>query len=471
MHPLLMALRRCFAAAMVASFIAPAWAAQPESSPGPLTLRAAVAEALAHSPALDESERVLLAANVQHEAAEAAFGIRLTPTLSGGLETLGLVRQGIGLGVAKRLTTGAELALDASSFRYGAEVGDQRDVGFSFRVTQPLLNGFGRVAKAEAEHATRNVDSARRGIDSARQHLVLSAAQAFFSVARLQRTLAASAQAQARARLLQESTAARAGAGLATELDVMRARLLASTAAATAARDAESLDSARDELCRLLGRELDAELVVDDRIAPAEDHHVNLDSLILEARGRRLEVLDARARVAGEVRAAEVARWQTLPPVSLDVGYARRNGWYGNVPLPHVNGGWYVSIVSGAGVGYGAARATQRHAALAVAAAERRVRDVEDRVAIEVRAAARAVSRTAASITLADETIAIARRQRELVELRYQRGLATSLDIVEAEGMLFQAETAVIGARIDHELARLSLQHAAGTLDPAGWKP
>ena len=444
--------------------------AQTDRNADALTLRAAVAEALAHSPALIESDRVLVGATVQREAAESAFGIRLTPTLSGGLEPLGLIRQSVGLGVAKRLGTGAEVALDASSYRYDAAIGDGRDVGFSFRVTQPLLNGFGRSAKAGVENAVRNVDSARRGIESARQQLVLSAAQAFFSVVRAQRTLAASTQAQARARLLEESTAARAGAGLATELDVMRARLLANTASAAAARDAESVDGARDELRRLLGRELDTDLIVDDRIEHADDQRIDVEPLVVQARARRMEVVDARARVAGAVRAAEVTRWQTLPPVSLEVGYARRDAWYANVPLGHLNGGWQLSIVSGAGVGYGAARAAQRLAALAVTAAEQQVRDVEARVAIEVRAAARAVSRTGASIALADETIAIAKRQRELVELRYQRGLATSLDVVEAEAMLFQAETAVIGARIDHEVARLSLQRAAGTLDPAGWQ-
>jgi outer membrane protein TolC len=466
---------------LAAVLCGPGLAAQAQDAP-PLTLRAAVAEALDRSPLLAESDWTLRGAEVRRDAARSSFGMRLTPSLSSGFESLGLVQQNLGIGVAKRLATGAEVSADISSFRYDGTIGDQRDAVASVRVSQPLLSGFGRVARADLDRASRAVESARRGGAAARQQLILTVAEAFYAVVRHERGRDAAQQARDRAMTLQESAVARTAVGLATELDVMRARLLAGQAEATLAREIEALDAARDRLRHTIGRPLDAPLVIDVQAlaadgrsagVPAGPHEAPLDveALVAHARAQRADVMDARAEVETARRTVEVTKWQVLPPLTLEVGYTRRSTWAGGPPTPlaQPDGGWHLAVVSGAGLGVGAARATVRAATLAAAAAERRARDVDDRVAIEVRAAARSVTRTGGAIRLSEDAVALARRQRELVDLRFQRGLATSLDVVEAESMLFQSETGAIAAQIDHALARLSLERTAGTLDPAAW--
>jgi outer membrane protein TolC len=414
---------------------------------------------------------------VRREAAQAAFGVRLTPTLTSGIESLGLFRQTVGLGVAKRLTTGGEVVAEASSFRFDDALGNRRDVGFSVRLSQPLMSGFGVVARAETEMAARAVDSARRGVELARHQLIVAVAEAFFAVMRQTRVLEASRRSLSRAATLREATQARARAGLATELDTMRARLLESHAAAALGRNQEALDAARDQLRHVLGRGLDAVIEIEEAIPASLQPGAPLDvaqveALVGEALARRPELDEANARIETARRAADVARWQLLPPLNVDVGYTRRAAWMaGGLLVRDFDGGWFVGISSGAGLGFRASRAALQTASLSVAAAERQAREAGLRTAMETRAAARAVSRTAEAIVLADDAVEMAQRQRELVEIRFERGLATSLDLVEAETMLYETETAAIAARLDHALARLSLDRATGSLDPSRWTP
>jgi outer membrane protein TolC len=50
--------------------------------------------------------------------------------------------------------------------------------------------------------------------------------------------------------------------------------------------------------------------------------------------------------------------------------------------------------------------------------------------------------------------------------LRYERGLADNLEIIDAENNVLQAEASLLGANIDRTLAFLNVQRASGALNP-----
>jgi outer membrane protein TolC len=60
----------------------------------------------------------------------------------------------------------------------------------------------------------------------------------------------------------------------------------------------------------------------------------------------------------------------------------------------------------------------------------------------------------------------IAEQQHRLATLRYQRGLASNFDVVEAEGSLVLARSALVNLLAAGRVARLELQRVTGTLDP-----
>jgi outer membrane protein TolC len=90
---------------------------------------------------------------------------------------------------------------------------------------------------------------------------------------------------------------------------------------------------------------------------------------------------------------------------------------------------------------------------------------VEYNIANEVRAASRNVERIAKSIQLQERNIDFAEKQRRLANLRYQRGLASNFDIIDAENNVIQAHSNYVSLLSDYYVALIELKRVTGTLD------
>src|SRR5687768_7423496 len=96
--------------------------APPALRAGTLTLRAAIAEALAASPALEPARDALEMAQIQQRLAQSRFSVQLTPTLQAGTLTNGLGHQQAGLTASRRLPTGTELSVSADWLRFHSDI-------------------------------------------------------------------------------------------------------------------------------------------------------------------------------------------------------------------------------------------------------------------------------------------------------------------------------------------------------------
>lgn len=100
-----------------------------------------------------------------------------------------------------------------------------------------------------------------------------------------------------------------------------------------------------------------------------------------------------------------------------------------------------------------------------VDARRRSLRLVEYNVANEVRAAARNVERVGKSILLQERNIEFAEKQLRLATLRYQRGLASNFDIIDAENNLIQSRSNYVSLLADYHVSQMRLKRVTGTLD------
>ena len=81
-----------------------------QSPPGPtLGLRAAIGEALKHSPQLSTSEDSVTTAEVQRRVALSRYRPAVTPTLNAGTAPSGLAQQSLGVTVSQLPPTGTQL--------------------------------------------------------------------------------------------------------------------------------------------------------------------------------------------------------------------------------------------------------------------------------------------------------------------------------------------------------------------------
>ena len=110
-------------------------------------------------------------------------------------------------------------------------------------------------------------------------------------------------------------------------------------------------------------------------------------------------------------------------------------------------------------------RASRAVAEIEVAARTRGVRQQELQVESEVRAALRELERIRKSVDLQKKGVQVAEQQRRLATLRYQRGLASNFDVVDAEGSLVLARSALVNLLTSYQVARIELMRVTGGLD------
>jgi outer membrane protein TolC len=100
---------------------------------------------------------------------------------------------------------------------------------------------------------------------------------------------------------------------------------------------------------------------------------------------------------------------------------------------------------------------------------DRRKRELDTlrlRIADEARRAVRQLERLAKGLEVADASVEFARKELEVAELRYQRGLSNNLDVVNAEGAVLSAEARRLQTLTDRAVAQIALRATLGILDP-----
>jgi outer membrane protein TolC len=91
---------------------------------------------------------------------------------------------------------------------------------------------------------------------------------------------------------------------------------------------------------------------------------------------------------------------------------------------------------------------------------------MKTRIEMDVRKATRDHDRALKTLELETAALDLAARELDVAKFRYDRGLATSLDLVAAETNLVAAEGRRIAASADVALTQFSLRATVGILDP-----
>jgi outer membrane protein TolC len=93
------------------------------------------------------------------------------------------------------------------------------------------------------------------------------------------------------------------------------------------------------------------------------------------------------------------------------------------------------------------------------------VRQAELDVEQQVRQALRDLEQVRKSVELQRQAVEVAAQQRRLAVLRYERGLGSNFDVVDAESSLVTARSALVQLLTTYAVARLDLKRTTGTLD------
>jgi outer membrane protein TolC len=199
-----------------------------------------------------------------------------------------------------------------------------------------------------------------------------------------------------------------------------------------------------------------------------------LDIALTEARQRRplIRALQQQVRVAQLGRDLAAAAYiprllgqgsysrqgsstrQELPDGSTGTRPSLQNGVSGAVALQ-----WDLFSGFGTQAQVSRAEASQRTAELNLSQSEREL-DASVRTAVE------ALQMRIDAARLAAENREAAMQSLALAEERFKAGAGSTLEVRDAQLKLTQAELALLGNRVDVEIARFALMRAMGTLSP-----
>jgi len=429
-------------------------------------LAASVSLALEQNFTLLDSADSVSATVWQERAARGRFYPQIIPVIQGGEG-----RTVFGLDVQQRLpwSGGTLTGVGRYVTEPEADAPFPRTTDLRLILSQPLLRGFGPNATYfDLTNARRARTGQERSFELSRQRVAIQVAAAFYNVIAQRQLLDVAAQSLERTEGLQRASEARLEVGMASKLDVFRAELQAAQARDAMVRAEAGLEGALEQFRGLLALPPDdpIEPEATELPRPAEGDIPPVQVLVQGALADRLELVETRDRVQDAERAYSLARQNLLPQLDVNVGLTQL-GYGGSFGDAWAAGDRRVEVFFSASypVNQQAERANRAVAEIEVGARERAVRQREIDVEQDVRAAARELDRIRKSVELQQRAVDVAVQQRRLAVLRYQRGLGSNFDVVDAEASLVVARSALVSLLASYAVARLELERAAGTLD------
>jgi outer membrane protein TolC len=444
-------------------------AVQPAEGVPTLTLAGAVDAALQKNFGLLQVVDSLSSSRYRYSAALAQFYPKLTPSYqrSSGDSTFAFdARQRVPW-------TGASVTASAS-FRTvaGTDSPFSRASNLSLTLTQPLLRGFGPNASLfDLRNSRRDREGRERSLELERQRLAVDVARAFYQVIEQRTLLAVARQSLQRSQNLQRASEARLEVGLVSKLDVYRAQLQASQAQEAMVRSEAALQDALERFRMLLGLDPSepvepAAVALSLDLPPGPD--VPLPVLVQRALGARLDLEEARAQVDDAQRGASLAKQNLLPQLDLNLG-VNKEGFGNSFSSAWNAGDRRVNLYFTAS--YPIERSTdlvnKAVADITANSVRRSLRQRELEVETQVRAALRELDQVKKSVELQKRGVDVAQQQLRLATLRYQRGLASNFDVVDAESSLVLARSALVSLLTRYQIARVELLRTTGELDVA----
>lgn len=309
------------------------------------------------------------------------------------------------------------------------------------------------VRQAEAQE-----DAAERTLARTEADLVLQVKQAFYTyvqnmrLVQIHETNLRNQQqhlAQAQARL-------QAGVGL--PLDVVRAEAAVSEATLNLQVARNNASTARVSLALLMGIDPRTPIEVAESEEPAPPTE-DLESLVQLAIAQRPELGQAEATRAAAIHALDAARSTDAPTVAATAGVAARG-----VSTPPLNHFLSVGIqVQWSPFDGGVKDGRVQEAQASIQAAEAQLEGTRRTIIADVSQAYLNLRTAEQRVVTADAGIANAEEALRLATGRYNAGLGTFLDVLDAQAALLTARTQRVNAEMAVAQARAALARAVGT--------
>ena len=313
---------------------------------------------------------------------------------------------------------------------------------------------------AAYQAASKGVELSREQYDTLVQEVFEITAQVYLAHQRNLKRFEVIESNIERARVLLDLARSQLDAGVATEIDVTRARVTLATEQQARLQQETAVYESELTLKRLLDLELDRDIAIRDfvahREADSETPQVREESVLNDRADYR--VLERRLeRNKLEQRAAS---WERFPTLSVfgDYGMAAERAFDGDEQEIWTAG---VAVSMPIFEGY-RIRSNRMLANSRRRATEIELRDLRQEISSELLFAWRDLRSRLAQIEVAEENLELAEQEFRLARTRFEQGVADNREVVDAQNRVSLADDNLVEAFFQYNLTRLEYARARG---------
>jgi outer membrane protein TolC len=318
---------------------------------------------------------------------------------------------------------------------------------------------FGSYEKVRAEKA--RVEAARLSLQDVRDVVVLVSGNLYLrAVAEESRIDAARAQLDT-ARALLELAQDRKKAGLVPALDVLRADVERARREQDAIVAEVRLSKAKLALARAIGLPLGQQFRLVDRVPYSPAEILPLPDALKTAYDNRSDWRSGQARVRAAEAARRSAAGEWLPSLDIWGDYGVLGATAGTARTTYTLGAAVRVPLFDGGKTIGKVR--QAEAALE---GERAVlEDLRARVRYEVESASLDLKAAQDRVAVAERGMGLAKEELTQAQDRFQAGVASNIDVVQAQDSVASATESYIASLFDHNVAKAAMARALGVAE------
>jgi outer membrane protein TolC len=438
----------------------------------PLTLEGSVDTALEHNLRVQVARLTKEAAEADVAGAKAKFHPRLglgflqeegeaVVTQDSGLESTVTPRvQSASAILSQEIPTGGTAVVSGDLVYDEGIIVDSHDAGVTVSIVQPLLRG-GRiyVARQPIRDAEYDLEVEEARLRTETLLMIADTKTAYYNTLLAEKIIRVTLEAIERDKALIEASQALFDAGLVTKRDVYSAEILLANDRAKLAGAEGDLELVRNDLLDLLGLPISQPVELVDRDISFEPISLKPDEWITAAVQNRPEVYEIRARMEKTQLSLGVARNERWPALDVVGSYGRsQSGLSRSAALELDRYAWSAGVVFSLPIGSAEARAAARRAELEQERLERELQDTKRRIELDVRASTIKLRTSVQKMAALQVGVEQAQGKLEIARERFALGLATNLDITDAQENLLGAETDLLTAIVDYNIGLAELE-------------
>lgn len=322
-------------------------------------------------------------------------------------------------------------------------------------VTQPVLDIS---AIYEARQGSAQLRAGQHAYEDARHVVVLVVTGLYLQVIASQSRVDAARAESATAESLYVLAVDQNNAGVVPRLDVLRADVERKTAAQRRIAAENETARARTALARAIGLPWMQAYSLADAMAYAPLQDPDPAMLRQQALAHRPDVLRAQAEVEAARASASAARAARLPSVTVDGNY----GWIGSAPATAEGTFAVAANVHVPLFAAGETRAREIDAQAGLRQRELQLQDLRARVSYEIDTALRDLGAAAQQVDVARSATDAAAEALTQARDRFGAGVATNIEVVQAQQAAAAAREGYIAALYAHNIAKAVLAKAVG---------